>query len=65
MFNERTTLSKKIAEEAGKTILEIQKGDMQTHEKGCNDVLTIADTTSERMIINAISEVFPDDGFVS
>ena len=65
MFNERTTLSKKIAEEAGKTILEIQKGDMQTHEKGCNDVLTIADTTSERMIINAISEVFPDDGFVA
>lgn len=65
MFNERTSLSKEIAEKAGKAILEIQNGDMQTHEKGCNDVLTIADTTSEKMIVNAISEMFPDDGFVA
>jgi len=56
---------KEIAEKAGKAILEIQNGDMQTHEKGCNDVLTIADTTSEKMIVNAISEMFPDDGFVA
>lgn len=65
MFNERTTLAKELAEKAGKTILEIQNGDMQIHEKGCNDVLTIADTTSEKMIINAISEIFPDDGFIA
>lgn len=65
MFNERTNLAEKIAQEAGNTILEIQNGDMQTHEKGCNDVLTIADTTSEKMITNAISERFPDDGFIA
>lgn len=65
MFNERTNLIQNIIKEAGETILEIQKGDMQTHEKGCNDVLTIADTTSEKMIINAISEMFPDDGFIA
>lgn len=65
MFNKRTTLAQKIAKKAGKTILEIQSGDMQTHEKGCNDVLTIADTTSEKMIIEAISTMYPDDGFLA
>lgn len=65
MFNERTNFIQKIVKEAGKTILEIQNGDMQTHEKGTNDVLTIADTTSEKIIVNAISKMFPDDGFIA
>lgn len=65
MFNERTNFIQKIVKEVGKTILEIQNGDMQTHEKGTNDVLTIADTTSEKIIVNAISKMFPDDGFIA
>lgn len=65
IFNERTKLAMEIAKKAGEAILEIQTGDMQVREKGCNDVLTIADTTSEKMIVNAISEKFSDDGFIA
>ena len=50
MFNERTMLAIEMAKKAGAEILEIQKGDMGTKSKGINDVITIADTTSEKII---------------
>lgn len=64
-YNERTKLALEIAKLAGDKIVEIQKGDMGTRSKGLNDVLTIADITSEEIIVNAISEAFPDDGIIA
>lgn len=65
MFNDRTKIAMELAKRAGEAILKIQSGDMQTREKGLNDVLTVADTTSEDMITSAISKMFPDDGFIA
>ncbi len=65
-FNERTNLAIELAKEAGNIILEISNnGDLKTKEKGLKDVLTIADTTSEEMIINGIKNHFPNDTIIA
>ncbi|MDR1100892.1 MAG: inositol monophosphatase [Clostridiales bacterium] len=64
-ISKRTQLAAEVSKQAGVQILEIQKGDMGTRSKGANDVLTIADTTSEKTITDAISSAFPNDGIIA
>lgn len=63
-FSERTIFAQKIAKIAGNKIKTIQRGDVGTTIKGINDVLTIADTASEKIIVNAIKKHFPNDGII-
>ncbi len=61
-FNERTILAKTLAKEAGNEIKKmLHNENIHTKGKGLNDVVTIADTTSENIIVNKIKEFFPDD----
>lgn len=65
-FNERTLFAMRIAKEAGLEISKIQKtGNFQTKDKGIKDVLTIADTTSEKMIMEGIMKIFPNDDIIA
>ena len=65
-FNDRTKLAIELAKRAGQAILEIaNSGKLNTREKGLKDVLTIADTTSEEIIVNGIKENFPEDSIIA
>ena len=65
-FNERTKLAMDLAKSAGKEIKRIlNDDDIGTHEKGLNDVVTVADINSERIIVDRISELFPDDTIIA
>ena len=65
-FNDRTKLAIELAKKAGEAILQIaQSGNLNTKEKGIKDVLTIADTTSEEIIINGIKEQFARDTIIA
>ena len=65
-FNERTKLAMELAKIAGKEIKRIrEEEDINVREKGTNDVVTVADYQSEKLIINRIMEVFPDDTIIS
>ena len=64
-FNERTKLAIDVVKLAGAKVLEIQKGDMGTKEKGFNDVVTLADLASEEIITSAIYKAFADDGMIA
>jgi len=64
-FNERTKLAEELARRAGERVLEIQKGDVGAKAKGINDVVTIADFESERIITEAIYDRFSDDGMIA
>ena len=64
-FSERTRLAEELARRAGERVLEIQKGDMGAKAKGINDVVTIADFESEKIITEAIYDRFCDDGMIA
>ncbi len=65
-INERTKLAIELAKIAGKEIKRIHdEEDMQTKGKGLNDVVTIADIESEKIIVNKIKEVFPNDTIIA
>lgn len=65
-FSERTNLAIELAKKAGKAIQEIaENGNLNTKDKGIKDVLTIADTTSEEIIINGIKEYFSNDTIIA
>lgn len=65
-FNERTILAKTLAKEAGNKIKRmLHNEDIHTKGKGLNDVVTIADTASENIIVNKIKELFPDDTIIA
>ena len=65
-FNERTKLAIELAKLAGKEIKRIRdEEDIQTKGKGLNDVVTIADIESEKIIVNKIREVFPNDTIIA
>lgn len=65
-FNDRTKLAMELAKKAGKAILKIvDSGELNTREKGIKDVLTVADTTSEEIILNSIKEQFPEDTIIA
>lgn len=65
-FSERTVLAKTLAKEAGKEIKRILHNEnIQTKGKGLNDVVTIADTASEEIIVNKIKESFPNDTIIA
>lgn len=66
IFSSRTILAIKLAKQAGNKILEISKnGDLKTREKGLKDVLTIADTTSEDIIVDGIKKNFSNDTIIA
>lgn len=51
-FNERTILAKGLVKEAGQEIKRmLHNEDVQTKDKGLNDVVTIADTASENILV--------------
>ena len=65
-LSERTKLAIELAKLAGKEIKRIRdEEDIQTKGKGLNDVVTIADVESERIIVNKIKDVFPDDTIIA
>ena len=65
-LNERTKLAMDLAKSAGMEIKRIlNDDDIGTHEKGLNDVVTVADIKSERIIVDKISELFPDDTIIA
>ena len=65
-FSERTNFSKALAKEVGNRIKKIlYNEDIHTASKGLNDVVTIADTTSEEIIVNRIKDSFPDDTIIA
>ncbi len=65
-LSDRTRLAMKLAKEAGEAIKKIQQsGNMETKEKGIKDVLTIADITSEKIIVNGIKNTFSDDSIIA
>ncbi len=66
IFNDRTRLAIKLAREAGNEVKKILHEDnIYTKEKGLNDVVTIADTTSENIIVKKIEECFPYDKIIA
>ena len=65
-FSERTNFSKALAKEVGNRIKKIlYNEDIHTASKGLNDVVTIADITSEEIIISKIKDFFPNDSIVA
>lgn len=65
-FNERTKLAIDLAKIAGNEIKRIlHDEDIHTKGKGLNDVVTIADIKSEKIIVDKISEVFSEDTIIS
>ena len=65
-LSERTKLAIELAKQAGKEIKRIRdEEDIQTKGKGLNDVVTIADVESEKIIVNKIKEVFYDDTIIA
>ena len=65
-FNNRTRLAIDLAKKAGNEIKRIlHDEDIHTKGKGLNDVVTIADIKSEKLIVDKISEVFAEDTIIS
>ena len=65
-FNKRTKLAIELAKTAGNTIKRIlDEKNIKTKVKGLNDVVTIADIESEKLIINRIKNEFPNDTIIS
>lgn len=65
-FSERTKLAIELAKMAGKEIKRIRdEEDIKTKGKGLNDVVTIADVESEKIITVKINEMFPDDTIIA
>lgn len=56
----------KLARTAGKTIKKIlHDNQLGTKEKGLNDVVTVGDVKSEKLIIDKISKTFPNDTIIA
>ena len=65
-LSERTKLAIELARLSGKEIKRIRdEEDIQTKGKGLNDVVTIADIESEKIIVNKIKEAFPNDTIIA
>lgn len=65
-MSERTKLAIELAKISGKEIKRIRnEEDIQTKGKGLNDVVTIADVESEKIIVNKIKEAFPNDTIIA
>ena len=65
-FNERTNTAIELAKIAGIEIKRIlHDEDIHTTGKGLNDVVTVADIKSEKIIVDKISELFPEDTIIS
>lgn len=65
-FQDRTILAMDLAKKAGEEILRIsQNNDLDIKEKGTKDVVTIADTKSEEIIVKGIEEIFPNDSIIA
>lgn len=65
-FQDRTILAMDLARKAGEEILRIsQNNNLDTKEKGTKDVVTVADTKSEKIIIKGIEEKFSNDSIIA
>ena len=65
-LSERTKLAIELAKLAGNEIKKIlHEEDIQTKEKGLNDVVTLADIESEKIIVEKIKEIFPNDTIIA
>ena len=65
-FNDRTKLAMKLARVAGKKLKNIlHKDNLNTKQKGINDVVTIGDIESEKLIVTEIAKTFPDDTIIA
>ena len=65
-FNERTKLAIELAKIAGNEIKRIlHNEDIKTRGKGLNDLVTIADIKSEKLIVDRISEIFSEDTIIA
>lgn len=65
-LNDRTLVAIELAKMAGNEILKVASTTkLNIKDKGINDVVTIADFNSEKIIIEGIQSNFPDDGIIS
>ena len=58
-------ITKKIAREAGRILLEIYSGDHSVQWKGYDDPVTAADHAANQFIVAELKRHFPDDGILS
>jgi 3'(2'), 5'-bisphosphate nucleotidase len=58
-------ITKKIAREAGRILLEIYSGDHSVEWKGYDDPVTAADHAANQFIVAELKRHFPDDGILS
>ena len=66
IFNERTKTAIELAKIVGNEIKRIlHDEDIHTTGKGLNDVVTVADVKSEKIIVDKISELFSEDTIIS
>jgi len=70
-FSKRTAFAIELAKKAGILAKDLQKSeDLHAHTKGLeafgptSDIVTIADTETEKLIFSAICDSFPQDGFL-
>ncbi|WP_067618661.1 3'(2'),5'-bisphosphate nucleotidase CysQ family protein [Alicyclobacillus acidiphilus] len=50
---------------AGKEVVRISKEGYETSRKADDDILTTADLAANRILLDAVRDAFPDDGFLS
>lgn len=58
-------VTKKIAREAGRILMEIYSGDHSVEWKGHDDPVTAADHAANKFIVAELRKHFPDDGILS
>ena len=65
MLETELTQAKRIAQEAGRRIMELYDGDIAVEMKGQSDPVTEADKRANAYIVAELSEHFPSDGVVA
>lgn len=65
MYTKELLVAKQLTVDAGKLIKELSKAPLEIEFKGPVDVVTRADTESEKMIINRLKEQFPSHNILS
>ena len=63
-WNEELEFAKKLAHEAGAIMLEYFDNEKKEEDKADGTIVTIADKVINSLVIERLSEVFPDDGII-
>lgn len=65
-YEKELELALTAAKEAGKVMDEYQEGEIEIDDRksGYNDIVTEADRECQKKVVETISEIFPEDGFL-